>query len=110
MIAAHSNSPFIGSNRSQVNNRSVKLKNLAFNTFDVEASNRMWFRDVLWRAFPAPSDAARAEKAHKVLGCSERQVINWLNCENDPKLRYILKALAVAGAEIVFHQSQDDAA
>ena len=85
------------------------MKNIARNTFDRETAYRMWFRDLLWRAFPAPSDAARAEKAHKVLGCSERQVINWLNCENDPKLRFVMATLAVAGAEIVFHQSEDDA-
>jgi hypothetical protein len=110
MITAHSNSPNVVSNRSQVNNRSNSVKNIASNAYDRETAYRMWFRDMLWRAFPAPSDAARAEKAHKVLGCSERQVINWLRCENDPKLRFVMATLAVAGAEIVFRQSEDNAA
>jgi hypothetical protein len=106
MIAVHSNSPIDSLSKPQ--HKSVSVKNLSINSFDVESTNRIWFKDLLWRAFPAQSDAARAEKACKVLDCSKRQVINWLNCDNDPKLRYVLKTLAVAGAEIVFHRSQGD--
>jgi len=70
--------------------------------FDRNTAYRMWFRDMLWRAFPADSDAARAEKAARVLDVSDRQVRNWLRCEHDPKLRYVMAVIAIAGAEVVF--------
>lgn len=66
------------------------------------SANRRWFRDLLWRAFPSRSERELAEKAAAVLGVSQRQVINWLREEHDPKLRYIMAVLALAGAEIVF--------
>lgn len=71
-------------------------------TTDRATAYRMWFRDLLWRAFPADSDAARAETAAHVLDVSERQVRNWLRCEHDPKLRYVMAVIAIAGAEVVF--------
>ncbi|WP_304619712.1 hypothetical protein [Paracoccus sediminilitoris] len=76
------------------------VKNPAYST-DPHA-NRRWFRDLLWRAFPAASERELAEKASAVLDVSHRQVINWLREEHDPKLRYIMAVLAIAGAEIVF--------
>lgn len=78
------------------------MKSSAYSSFDRETAYRMWFRDLLWRAFPASSDAARAERAAHVLNVSERQVRNWLNCEHDPKLRYVMAVIAIAGAEVVF--------
>lgn len=78
----------------------LPVKNPAYST-DPRASRR-WFRDLLWRAFPAASERELAEKASAVLDVSHRQVINWLREEHDPKLRYIMKVLALAGAEIVF--------
>lgn len=78
----------------------LPVKNPAHST-DPRASRR-WFRDLLWRAFPARSERELAEKAAPVLGVSHRQVINWLREEHDPKLRYIMAVLALAGAEIVF--------
>jgi hypothetical protein len=71
-------------------------------TYDRETAYRLWFRDMLWRAFPASSDAARAVKAAHILDVSERQVRNWLRCEHDPKLRYVMAVMAIAGAEVVF--------
>jgi len=78
----------------------LPVKNPAHST-DPRA-NRRWFRDLLWRAFPAASERELAEKASAVLDVSPRQVINWLREEHDPKLRYIMAVLAIAGAEIVF--------
>lgn len=63
---------------------------------------RRFFRNLLWRAFPAPSDNERAENASRALGVSPRQVKNWLAEENDASLRYVCATLAIAGAEIVF--------
>lgn len=79
-----------------------KVQNPSRNQIDTETAYRMWFRDLLWRAFPANSDSARAERAAKVLDVSERQVRNWLRCEHDPKLRYVMAVIAIAGAEVVF--------
>lgn len=78
------------------------MKSPSRNALDRETAYRMWFRDLLWRAFPASSDASRAERAARVLDVSERQVRNWLRCEHDPKLRYVMAVIAIAGAEVVF--------
>lgn len=76
------------------------LKNLA-NSTDPRASRR-WFRNMLWRALPSPSEHDLALKAANVLGVSPRQVRNWLREEHDASLRYVTAVLAIAGAEIVF--------
>jgi len=78
------------------------VQNPSRSHIDHPTAYRMWFRDLLWRAFPAGSDAARAERAARVLDVSERQVRNWLRCEHDPKLRYVMAVIAIAGAEVVF--------
>lgn len=78
------------------------MKNPARSHLDQPAAYRIWFRDLLWKAFPATSDADRAAKAALILDVSERQVRNWLRCEHDPKLRYVMAVLAIAGAEVVF--------
>ena len=67
-------------------------------------ASRRWFAGLLWRAFPAPSAAALAERAHKVLGVSERQVRNWLDERNDAGLSHITAVMLIAGCEVVFRQ------
>lgn len=67
-------------------------------------ASRVWFRDMLWRAFPSRSEKALAAKAAPVLGVSERQVINWLRGEHDAALRHVLAVIVIAGAEIVFNE------
>ena len=69
---------------------------------DHPTAYRNWFRDMLWRAFPAPSDTERAARAARVLNVSDRQVRNWLRCEHDPSLRHVMAVIAIAGAEVVF--------
>lgn len=79
------------------------LKNLAQNKVDQEGTaSRRFFAAMLWRAFPGPSENAVAKKAHRALGVSERQVKNWLRCENSAPVNAVLSVLAIAGAEIVF--------
>lgn len=63
---------------------------------------RRWFRDMLWRAFPSPSEHDLTIKAASVLDVSPRQVKNWLREEHDASLKYVAAVLAIAGAEIVF--------
>lgn len=67
-------------------------------------ASRRWFAGLLWRAFPAPSAAALAERAAGVLGVSERQVRNWLDERNDAGLSHITAVMLIAGCEVVFRQ------
>ncbi|RJL15285.1 hypothetical protein [Paracoccus siganidrum] len=76
------------------------MKNLADSSNPREA--RRWFRNMLWRAFPSPSENELAIRAARVLDVSPRQVKNWLREENDASLRYVTAVLAIAGAEIIF--------
>lgn len=76
------------------------MKNPAHSTDPAAA--RRWFRNLLWRAFPAPSERDLANRAARVLDVSPRQVINWLREEHDASLRYVMAVMAIAGAEVVF--------
>ncbi|SDX89850.1 hypothetical protein SAMN05444336_11297 [Albimonas donghaensis] len=73
-----------------------------------EDSERAWFADLLRRAFPeAGSENELAELAAEVLShdgrpVHARTVRNWLRCENAPHFRYVLRVIAMAGAETVF--------
>ncbi len=77
------------------------MKNLA-GSGDHAKSSRRWFRNLLWRAFPSPSEHDLALRAASVLDVSPRQVKNWLREENDASLRYVTAVLMIAGAEVVF--------
>lgn len=67
-------------------------------------ASRQWFRDLLWRAFPASSDNDRAAQAARVLGVSARQVSNWLACRHDAPLTMVCTVMVIAGCEVVFRQ------
>jgi hypothetical protein len=54
---------------------------------------------MLWFVFGPGSQAEVAQRAARVLGCSQRQVINWLQCEHDPGLRYVARLWVLAVAE-----------
>ena len=77
------------------------MKNLAVSEDHASASRR-WFRNMLFRAFPSPSEHDLANKAARVLDVSPRQVKNWLREENDASLRYVTAVMMLAGAEAVF--------
>ena len=57
---------------------------------------RVWFRDLLWVAFPARSERDLAAMAAPVLGVAERSVRNWLGCRNDPVLHHAAAVMVVA--------------
>lgn len=76
----------------------LALKNPSRST----AQPREWFRDLLWYAFPARSDADRAKHIHHAIGVSQRQAQHWLRCDNDAALRYVVAVLVIAGAEAAF--------
>ena len=73
-----------------------------------EDAEREWFASLLWRAFPeARSENDLAELAAEVLTSDKRPVTprtvrNWLRCENSPHFRYVLRVIALVGAEAVF--------
>jgi len=73
-----------------------------------EEAERAWFAGLLWRAFPeARSENDLAELAAEVLTSDKRPVTartvrNWLRRENAPHFRYVLRVIALVGAEAVF--------
>ena len=70
--------------------------------------SRRWFADLLWRAFPGPSEREVSAAAAAALGVSDRQVRNWLRCRHDAGLRHVLAVIAIAGAEVVFRRMERD--
>lgn len=75
------------------------MKHLATFASDHGQASRKWFSNLLWRAFPSPSEHALANKAARVLDVSPRQVKNWLRCENDASLKYVTAVMLIAGVE-----------
>ncbi len=73
-----------------------------------EEAERRWFADLLWKAFPeARSENELAELVAEVLTTERRPihpktVRNWLRCDNSPHFRYVMRVLAMAGAESLF--------
>lgn len=73
-----------------------------------EEAERRWFAGLLWKAFPeARSENELAELVAEVLATERRPinprtVRNWLRCENSPHFRYVMRVLAMAGAESLF--------
>nr|WP_306133349.1 hypothetical protein [Roseivivax marinus] len=61
---------------------------------------RKWFARLLWKAFPGASEREVAKQAAAVLDVSERQVINWLRCENDAGVTYTTAVMILAGVGI----------
>lgn len=81
------------------------MKNPAGNSAineDHASASRRWFRNLLWRAFPSPSENDLAQTAARVLDVSPRQVRNWLREDHDASLRYVTAVMMIAGAESVF--------
>ncbi len=73
-----------------------------------EEAERAWFAGLLWKAFPeATSENMLAELASEALTndrrpVTSRTVRNWLRQENSPHYRYVLKVIALVGAESLF--------
>lgn len=73
-----------------------------------EEAERAWFAGLLWKAFPeARSEEQLAEMVAEVLTderrpCHPKTVRNWLRCDHAPHFRYVIRILALAGAESLF--------
>lgn len=78
------------------------------NCMTPEEAERAWFAGLLWRAFPeARSENELAQLVAEVLTtdkrpCHAKTVANWISKDNAPHFRYVLKVIALAGAESVF--------
>lgn len=77
------------------------MKNPARSLFIAPPSpERAWFRDLLWMAFPGRSATQVAFDAARALGVSQRQVLHWLACEQQPKLGQIAAVMLLVGVEV----------
>ena len=72
--------------------------------------SRKWFATLLRRAFPGASNREIAEMAAPVLDVSERQIANWLKCENDAALSYVTAVMVLAGVELALEPIRGKAA
>lgn len=92
--------------------KSMGVSEMSFRKFSAtlspEDAERAWFAGLLWKAFPeAASENELAELAAEVLTkdgrrVEPRTVRNWLRQENTPHFRYVIRVLAIAGAESLF--------
>lgn len=98
MTSAHV--PSVHVSGSHQKHGAFAVKSFARNEIDHEKNSRRWFAALLWRAFPAHSEAAVAEKAARVLDVSPRQVRNWLRGNNDASLKYVTAVALIAGVEL----------
>lgn len=69
--------------RSQVKHGVEPVKYLAKSNVDFRAASRREDSNKLRAAFDGPTQSAIAEKASRAMGVSPRQIINWMQCEND---------------------------
>lgn len=100
MTAAPSSNSFQSSVSHQVS-MGRDRKKLAGSDGVCVSSSRRAFANLLWTAFPSPSEHDLAHRASKVLECSPRQVVNWLRCQNSAPVHVFFAVAAIAGAEIV---------
>lgn len=81
-----------------------------------EETERKWFAGLLWTAFPeAISQEELADLVVEVLTTDQRPVNpktvrNWLNLDHAPHLRYVIRVIALAGAESLFEIIDAEAA
>lgn len=81
-----------------------------------EETERKWFAGLLWKAFPeAISQEELANLVAEVLTTDKRPVHpktvrNWLNLDHAPHFRYVIRVIAMAGAESLFEIIDAEAA
>ena len=84
------------------------VEKLYRNCITAEEAERKWFAGLLWKAFPeARSEEELAELVSEVLATDRRpvhpkSVRNWLRLNNAPHFRYVMRVIAMAGAESLF--------
>lgn len=68
---------------SQGQHRGSALNNLAKSNLDFRTASRREDARKLRAAFEGATQSEMAQKASRALGISPRQIINWMQCEND---------------------------
>jgi hypothetical protein len=91
-------------------NLSQNAKRVDFCSGKHKSLSRRWFASLLWRAFPGKSERQVAQLGAPVLDVSERQIINWLRCDNDAALSYVTAVMVLAGVEVVLEPVRGRAA
>lgn len=88
--------------------RGNSVEKLYRNCITAEEAERKWFAGLLWKAFPeARSEEELSDLVAKVLTTDQRPVHpktvrNWLRLNNAPHFRYVMRVIAMAGAESLF--------
>ena len=96
--------------------RSEPLEKLCRKSSIPEEIERKWFAGLLWKAFPeANSLEELADLVAEVLTTDKRPVNpktvrNWLNLDHAPHFRYVIRVIALAGAESLFEIIDAEAA
>ena len=84
------------------------MKNFDKNHFCPEEAEKHWFAGLLWKGIPeATSENDLADRWAELLTTERRPIHpktirNWLRCENTPHFRYVMRVIALAGAESLF--------
>lgn len=68
---------------SQGEHRDKSMQFLAKSNTDFRQKSRREDSELLYRAFPARTQKEISEKASRAIGVSPRQIIYWMQCEND---------------------------
>ena len=58
-----------------------------------------YFVLLLNEAFPAETEPCASNLAAKRLGCSQRQIKNWMNLKHQPRLEFFAKTAEIVGHE-----------
>ncbi len=102
---------------SQGKHRSERLEKSYRNCMTPHEAELDWFAGLMWKAFPeAKSENELSELVAEVLTTERRPVHpktvrNWLRKLNAPHFRYVIRVIALVGAESVFQIIDvDDAA
>lgn len=96
--------------------RSEPVEKLCRKSHFGEEIERKWFAGLLWAAFPeANSQEELADLVAAALATDSRPVNpktvrNWLNLDHAPHFRYVIRVIAMAGAESLFDLIDAEAA
>ncbi len=72
-------------------------KSFTMNRVEARDISRRRFAGAIQEAFPGHSDAEVARRAAPVLGRSERQIKNWLDCTSSPAIEDVYTVCAILG-------------
>lgn len=83
MTAAPPQSSFRSHSLTRVNNTGRTVKYLTKSNVDFRDASRREDAQLIFAAFDGRTQSEIAQKGSRALGVSERQIINWMQLEND---------------------------